>query len=364
MDRRLTRKVCVGNKQLGGGSPILIQSMTNTKTADIKATAAQIQELQKVGCEMVRVAVSDYQEAASIAEIKKQIKIPLVADIQWNYRLALVCIENGIDKIRLNPGILPRKEQVTSVVKACKERNIPIRVGVNSGSVSEKTRQKYGGICAEALIASAYEHIAVLEDLDFRDIVVSLKASDLFTCMEAYQKFSQRFDYPLHIGITEAGTIRRGSIKSAIGIGALLMQGIGDTIRVSLTGNPVEEIEAAKDILSVLKLRQNEVNFVSCPTCSRTEIDLIGIASEVEKRTANLGFPLHIAVMGCPVNGPGEARDADIGIAGGKGRGIIFKKGKVLRQVAEKDLVVELMKEIEGMKAGKKAGKERADDFS
>lgn len=364
MDRRLTRKVYVGGRPLGGRSPILIQSMTNTKTADVKATVAQIQKLEKAGCEIVRVAISNQQEAAAIAEIKKQIAIPLVADIQWNYRLALTAIENGIDKIRLNPGILPKKEQVTNVVKACKERNVPIRVGVNSGSVSEKTRQKYGGICAEALIESAYEHIAILEDLDFRDIVVSLKASDLFTCIEAYQKFSEKFDYPLHIGITEAGTVRRGSIKSAIGIGSLLMQGIGDTIRVSLTGNPVEEIEAARDILSVLKLRRNEVNFVSCPTCSRTEIDLIKIADEVEKRTTNLGFPLHIAVMGCPVNGPGEAKDADIGIAGGKGKGIIFKKGKLLRQVPEEDLVSELMKEIEVMKVGKKARKERENDFS
>jgi len=339
----MKRVVKVGNIYIGGASPIAIQSMCNTKTSDIDKTVEQILKLESVGCEIVRVTVNDVAAAEAISEIKKRIHIPLVADIHFDYKLALLAIENGIDKVRLNPGNIGSEERIEAVVKAAKEKNIPIRIGVNSGSIEKHILEKYGKPTADALVESALYHIRLLEKFEFYDIIVSLKASDVKMMVEAYEKIDTLIEYPLHLGVTEAGTSVQGVVKSSIGIGALLLQGIGNTIRVSLTEDPVEEIPVAKEILMVLNLRKG-VEIVSCPTCGRTEVDLIGLAKQVEKRFKHLNKDLKIAVMGCVVNGPGEAREADFGVAAGKGVGIIFKKGEVVKQVKESEILFELEK--------------------
>ena len=345
--RKQKRIVNIGGVKIGGDNPVAIQSMCNTDTRDVKATVNQIHELENAGCEIIRVAVPDMVAAKAVADIKKQIHIPLVVDIHFDYRLALECMKNGADKVRINPGNIGSRDRVKAVVDMAKEREIPIRIGVNGGSLDKRLLEKYGGVTADALVESALEHVAILDDLNFRDIVVSIKVSHVPTMLEAYRKFHQISDIPLHIGVTEAGTKRSGTIKSAVGIGALLSEGIGDTMRVSLTADPVEEIYTAYDILKVLGLRQQGAELVSCPTCGRTQLDLIPIAEEVERRLAGIQKPIRVAVMGCAVNGPGEARGADIGIAGGKGEGLIFKKGQILRKVPQERLVEELMKEIE-----------------
>ncbi len=347
MNRKITRTVDVGGVKIGGGNPISIQSMCNTDTRDAEATVRQILALEEAGCEIIRVAVPDAEAADAIAKIKKEIHIPLVADIHFDYRLALKCIENGIDKVRINPGNIGSRDRVKQVADAAKAKGIPIRIGVNGGSLEKRLLEKYGGPTADALVESALGHVEILDDVDFEDIVVSIKVSNVPTMIEAYRKFSERSDIPLHVGVTESGTERLGTIKSSIGIGTLISEGIGDTIRVSLTADPVREVYAAKDILRVLGERKNGIEFVSCPTCGRTQIDLIGIASEVERRLQGIDKSIKVAVMGCIVNGPGEARDADIGIAGGKGEGIIFRKGEILRKVPEDMIVEELVKEVE-----------------
>lgn len=347
VNRKITRTVDVGGVKIGGGNPISIQSMCNTDTCDAEATVRQILALEEAGCEIIRVAVPDAEAADAIAKIKKEIHIPLVADIHFDYRLALKCIENGIDKVRINPGNIGSRDRVKQVADAAKAKGIPIRIGVNGGSLEKRLLEKYGGPTADALVESALGHVEILDDVDFEDIVVSIKVSNVPTMIEAYRKFSERSDIPLHVGVTESGTERLGTIKSSIGIGTLISEGIGDTIRVSLTADPVREVYAAKDILRVLGERKNGIEFVSCPTCGRTQIDLIGIASEVEKRLQGIDKSIKVAVMGCIVNGPGEARDADIGIAGGKGEGIIFRKGEILRKVPEDMIVEELVKEVE-----------------
>ena len=345
----MKREINIGGVKIGGNNPVAIQSMCNTDTRNVKATVEQIKRLEDAGCEIIRVAVPDMTAAEAVGEIKKSINIPLVVDIHFDYRLALECMKNGADKVRINPGNIGDSERVKKVVDMAKECQIPIRIGVNGGSLSKPLLKKYGGVTADALVESAMEHVAILDELNFRDIVVSIKVSDVPTMLAAYRKFNKISDIPLHIGVTEAGTLRSGTIKSAIGIGALLSEGIGDTMRVSLTADPVEEIYAAFDILKVLGLRKQGAMLVSCPTCGRTQIDLIKIASEVEKRISNIKTPLKVAVMGCAVNGPGEAREADIGIAGGNGEGLIFKKGEILRKVPQEMLVDELMKEIEDL---------------
>ncbi len=343
----MKRIINIGGVKIGGDERVAIQSMCNTDTRDVKKTVAQILELENAGCEIIRVAVPDMAAAHAVADIKKQIHIPLVADIHFDYRLALESMKNGVDKVRINPGNIGDKGRVKQVVNMAKERAIPIRIGVNGGSLDKELLKKYGGLCADALVESAFSHVEILDDLNFKDIVVSIKVSDVPMMIETYRKFNKMSDIPLHIGVTEAGTLRGGTIKSAVGIGALLSEGIGNTLRVSLTANPVEEIYAAYDILKVLDLRENGATLVSCPTCGRTQIDLISLASEVEKRIAKIDKPIKVAVMGCAVNGPGEAREADIGIAGGKGEGLIFKKGEILKKVKEEDLLSELMKELE-----------------
>ncbi len=342
-----TREVNIGGVKIGGGNPVAIQSMCNTDTRDVDATVEQIARLTDAGCEIIRVAVPDMAAAEAVREIKKRISIPLVVDIHFDYRLALECMKNGADKVRINPGNIGDKDRVKQVVEMAKAGGIPIRIGVNGGSLEKRLLQKYGGVTADALVESAAGHIAILKDLNFDDIVVSIKVSDVPTTIEAYRKFSKASNIPLHIGVTEAGTLRAGTIKSAVGIGALLADGIGDTMRVSLTADPVEEVYAAYEIQRVLDLRKRGVNLVSCPTCGRTQIDLISIASEVERRVANIDKPIKVAVMGCAVNGPGEARDADIGIAGGNGVGLIFKKGEIVKKVPEDKIIDELMAEIE-----------------
>ena len=344
---KLTRTVNVGDVKIGGGNPVSIQSMCNTDTRDVASTVAQIKMLEDAGCEIIRVAVPDMEAAQAIAKIKQQINIPLVADIHFDYRLALECIKNGIDKVRINPGNIGSRDKVKLVADAAKANSIPIRIGVNGGSLEKELVAKYGGATADALVESAMGHIAILDELNFSDIVVSIKVSNVPVMLEAYRKFDKISDIPLHIGVTESGTERMGTVKSSVGIGALLSEGIGDTMRVSLTADPVKEIYLAKDILSVLGMRKDGVEFVSCPTCGRTQIDLIKIASEVEDRLKNMDKNIKVAVMGCAVNGPGEARDADIGIAGGKGECLIFKKGVPVRKVPEQLAVGELMKDIE-----------------
>lgn len=345
--RKITREVKIGNKKIGGNNPILVQSMTNTDTHDIEKTIEQIRRLEAEGCDIIRVAVPDMEAAEAIKEIKKNINIPLVADIHFDYRLAIKSIENGADKIRINPGNIGREENIKKVVEIAKEKGIPIRIGVNSGSLEKEILHKYKGVTAEAVVESALKNVLILEKLGFYDIVISLKTTNVPLTIEAYKLASSKVDYPLHVGITEAGTIEAGTIKSAIGIGTLLYLGIGDTIRVSLTGDPVHEVRVGRQILRSLGLLKEGVEIISCPTCGRTKIDLIRLAEEVEKRTRNIKKPLKVAVMGCAVNGPGEAKEADIGIAGGDGEGVIFKKGKVYKKVKEEELIEELTKEIE-----------------
>ena len=347
--RKLNREVNIVDIKICVKNPVPIQSMTNTDTKDAKATIEQILRLEEAGCEIIRCAVPDMAAAEAIAEIKKGIHIPLVADIHFDYRLALECIKNGVDKIRINPGNIGSRERVEAVVSAAKEKDVPIRIGVNGGSLEKDLIEKYKSPCAEALVESALRHVEILDELNFRDVVVSIKVSDVRQMVEAYRQFDKISDIPLHIGLTEAGTMRGGIIKSAMGIGALLVDGIGDTVRVSLTADPVEEIYAAKEILKNLGLKKAGIEFVSCPTCGRTKIDLIKIASEVEKRISHIEKPLKVAVMGCAVNGPGEAKDADIGIAGGDGKCLIFKHGEILRAVPESVVIEELLKEIENM---------------
>lgn len=345
--RKQKRIVNIGGVKIGGDNPVAIQSMCNTDTRDVKATVNQIHELENAGCEIIRVAVPDMVAAKAVADIKKQIHIPLVVDIHFDYRLALECMKNGADKVRINPGNIGDRDRVKQVVEMAKEREIPIRIGVNGGSLERELLQKYGGVTADALVESAMGHVAILDELNFNNVVVSIKISDVPKMLCAYRKFNEISDIPLHIGVTESGTLKGGTVKSAVGIGAFLAEGIGDTMRVSLTANPVEEIYAAYDIQKVLGMRKTGAEIVSCPTCGRTQLDLISIANEVEKRAANIDKPIKIAVMGCAVNGPGEAREADIGIAGGKGEGLIFKKGEIIKKVPQDSLVDELMKEIE-----------------
>lgn len=345
----MKRVVNVGGVKVGGENPISIQSMTNTDTRDVARTVEQIRRLADAGCEMVRSAVPDMEAAEAIKKIKEQITIPLVADIHFDYKLALECIKNGIDKVRINPGNIGSIDRVKAVADAARAKGIPIRIGVNGGSLEKDLLEKYGGPTADALVESALRHVEILDSVNFSDIVVSIKVSSVPVMIEAYRKFNGISDIPTHIGVTEAGTMRGGIIKSSVGIGTLLSEGIGNTMRVSLTADPVEEIYAAKDILKALEIRKSGVTLVSCPTCGRTKIDLIGIAGEVEKRLANVDKDIKVAVMGCVVNGPGEAREADIGIAGGNGEGLIFKKGEIIRKVPEDRIIDELMSEIEKM---------------
>ncbi|MFZ5642400.1 MAG: flavodoxin-dependent (E)-4-hydroxy-3-methylbut-2-enyl-diphosphate synthase [Bacillota bacterium] len=346
MHRLKTRPISLGSVRIGGGAPISVQSMTNTDTRDVAGTVIQIDELEAAGCEIVRVAVPDRDAAAALSEIKRKIKIPLIADIHFDYQLALMAVEAGIDGLRINPGNIGGREKVREVVGACRERMVPIRIGVNAGSLERELLDRHGGPTAGAMVESALRHVSMLEELDYREIKISLKASDVPMMIEAYRILSERVDYPLHVGVTEAGTIRSGTVKSAVGIGALLAMGIGDTIRVSLTGHPVHEIRVGYEILKALGLRNRGVELISCPTCGRTRVDIISIANRVEELLANVETPIKVAVMGCAVNGPGEARHADVGIAGGKGEGLIFKKGQVIRKVPEERLVEELMKEV------------------
>ena len=347
MERKLTREVKIGSLKMGGTNPIIIQSMCNTDTRDVEATVAQILALEKAGCELVRVAIPDMAAADAVGEIKKRIHIPLVADIHFDYRLALRVMELGIDKVRINPGNIGDEARIKQVVDMAKEKQIPIRIGVNSGSLEKELVEKYDGVTPQGLVESAMKHVHILEKFGFYDIVVSIKASDVPFSIEAYRLLSEAIPYPIHVGITEAGTPYAGTIKSAVGIGTILAMGIGDTIRVSLTGDPIEEIRAAKEILKSLGLRQFGVTFISCPTCGRTEIDLISIANEVEEKCRSIQKNIKVAVMGCVVNGPGEAREADFGIAGGDGQGIIFRKGKVIKTVPEAELVDTLFREID-----------------
>ena len=345
--RKTTKTVDIGGVKIGGNNPVAIQSMCNTDTRDVKATVNQILRLEEAGCEIIRLAVPDQEAAAAVADIKKAIHIPLVVDIHFDYRLALECMKNGADKVRINPGNIGGTDRVKKVVETAKERSVPIRIGVNGGSLEKELIEKYGGPTADALVESAMRHVKILENEDFDNTVVSIKISNVPVMIEAYRKFSEISDLPLHIGVTEAGTLRSGTIKSAIGIGSLLSGGIGDTMRVSLTADPVEEIYAAYDIQRILGLRKKGVQLVSCPTCGRTRINLIEIANEVEKRLANVDKDITVAVMGCAVNGPGEAREADIGIAGGCGEGLIFRKGKIIKKAPENKIIDELMNEIE-----------------
>jgi (E)-4-hydroxy-3-methylbut-2-enyl-diphosphate synthase len=340
-------KIKVGNIYIGGGSPVVIQSMTNTNTSNVDATVEQIKRLEEVGCELVRVTVNTEEAADAIREIKKRINIPLVADIHFDYRLAIRAIENGVDKLRINPGNIGSDDRVEAVVNKAKEYGVPIRIGVNGGSLEKGILEKYGNPCPEALVESAIYHVKLLEKFDFRDIIISLKSSNVKTMYESYRLIADKVSYPLHLGVTEAGTSFQGTIKSSIGIGSLLLQDIGDTIRVSLTADPVEEIVVAKEILKILGLREQGVEIISCPTCGRTEINLIDLAHRVEAEFKNLDKNIKIAVMGCVVNGPGEAKEADYGVAGGKGIGLLFKKGKAVKTVEEKDILFELKKMIE-----------------
>ncbi|MCR1841341.1 flavodoxin-dependent (E)-4-hydroxy-3-methylbut-2-enyl-diphosphate synthase [Murimonas intestini] len=346
MDRTHTKTIHIGDRVIGGGNPVLIQSMTNTKTEDVQATADQINRLAAAGCDIIRCAVPNMEAARALKEIKKQITIPLVADIHFDYRLAIASIENGADKIRINPGNIGSRERVKAVVDAAKERNLPIRVGVNSGSLEKELVEKYHGVTAEGIVESALDKVKMIEDMDYTNLVISIKSSDVLMCARAHEMISQRTDYPLHVGITESGTLLSGNIKSAVGLGIILYQGIGDTIRVSLTGDPLEEVKSAKLILKTLGLRKGGVEVVSCPTCGRTQIDLIGLANAVEDMVADIPLDIKVAVMGCVVNGPGEAKEADIGIAGGKGEGLLIKKGEVIKKVPEEKLLEALREEL------------------
>ena len=345
--RMKTHEVHIGDRVIGGDNPILIQSMTNTHTEDVAATVAQIRRLEDAGCELIRATVRSQEAARAFGEIKKQIRIPLIADIHFDYKCALAAMENGADKIRINPGNIGGEENVRAVVRMAEQYRVPIRVGVNSGSLEKDILAKYGGVTAEGLVESALDKVRWIEDEDYDNIVVSIKSSDVLMCAKAYELFSEKSDYPLHVGITEAGTLLAGSIKSAVGLTLILTKGIGDTVRVSLTGDPVDEVRAARQILRSLGLRRGGVEVVSCPTCGRTQIDLIGLARRVEAMTADMPLDLKVAVMGCVVNGPGEAREADIGIAGGKGFGLLIKKGEVVRKVPEDELLDALREELE-----------------
>lgn len=342
-----TREIQIGNVKIGGGNPISIQSMTNTKTQDVEATVAQILKLEALGCQIIRCTVPDFEAARALAEIKKRIHIPLVADIHFDYRMAIAAMENGADKIRINPGNIGSADKLKAVVEAAKARRIPIRVGVNSGSLEKELIKKYGGVTAEGLVESALDKVRMIEDCGYQNLVISIKSSDVMMCVRAHELISTKTDYPLHVGITEAGTLISGNIKSAIGLGLILNQGIGDTIRVSLTGDPAEEIKSAKLILRTLGLRKGGVEVVSCPTCGRTSIDLISLANQVETLVSGMDLDIKVAVMGCVVNGPGEAREADFGICGGSGEGLILRRGEVLRRVPEDQLLCELKKELE-----------------
>ena len=350
-----TKVVQIGKRQIGGGNPILIQSMCNTKTEDVKATVEQILALEHAGCDIIRVAVPTMEAAAALTEIKRQIHIPLVADIHFDYRLAIAAIECGADKIRINPGNIGSRERIQAVVDKAKEYGVPIRVGVNSGSLEKPLVEKYGGVTAEGLVESALDKVALIEQLGYDNLVLSLKSSDVMMCVKAHELIAKKTHYPLHVGITEAGTVIAGNIKSAVGLGLILSQGIGDTIRVSLTGSPLEEIKSAKLILKTLGLRRGGVEVVSCPTCGRTQIDLIGLANQVE--TLVQGYPLDIkvAVMGCVVNGPGEAKEADLGVAGGIGEGLLIRKGEIVKKLPESELLPALKSELDRMVEEKKA---------
>ena len=356
MTRNDTRVVRIGDRVIGGGNPVLIQSMCNTKTEDVAATVAQILKLEEAGCEIIRVAVPTMEAAEALKQIKKEIHIPLVADIHFDYRLAVAAIENGVDKIRINPGNIGSRERVKAVVDAAKARRIPIRVGVNSGSLEKDLIAKYGGVTAQGSVESALDKVKMIEDMDYDHLVISIKSSDVMMCVKAHEEIAKKTDYPLHVGITESGTLMSGNIKSAVGLGIILYQGIGDTIRVSLTGDPVEEIKSARRILKTLGLRKGGVEVVSCPTCGRTRIDLIGLANRVETMVTGLeGLDgVKVAVMGCVVNGPGEAKEADIGIAGGIGEGLLIKKGEIVRKVPEEQLLNVLKEELTAMAVERK----------
>ena len=346
MTRERTKVVQIGNVKIGGGNPIAIQSMTNTKTEDVDATVAQIHALEKAGCEIIRCAVPTIEAAEALGKIKKQIHIPLVADIHFDYRLAIAAIENGADKIRINPGNIGDASRVQAVVDKAKEHGIPIRVGVNSGSLEKKLVEKYGGVTAEGLVESAMDKVHMIEEMGYDNLVVSIKSSDVLMCVKAHELIADQCKYPLHVGITESGTLLAGNIKSSIGLGLILHQGIGDTIRVSLTGDPTEEIKSAKLILKTLGLRKGGIEVVSCPTCGRTKIDLIDLANQVEQMVADIPLDIKVAVMGCVVNGPGEAKEADIGIAGGIGEGLLIKKGEIVKKVKEDELLETLRWEL------------------
>lgn len=346
MLRKKTREIQIGQVRIGGDNPVAIQSMTNTKTEDVDATVSQILALEKAGCEIVRCAVPTMEAAEALREIRKKIHIPLVADIHFDYKLAIAAVENGADKIRINPGNIGSKERIRAVVDCCKERGIPIRVGVNSGSLEKELVEKYGGVTAEGLVESALDKVAIIESMGYDNLVISIKSSDVMMCIRAHEIIAEKTDYPLHVGITESGTIYSGSVKSAVGLGNILYQGIGDTIRVSLTGDPVQEIYAAKLILKTLGLRKDGISVVSCPTCGRTQIDLITLAGQVEEMVKEFDLNIKVAVMGCVVNGPGEAKEADIGIAGGIHEGLLIKKGEIVKKVPEEELLETLRQEL------------------
>lgn len=349
MNRAKTKTIKVGSLYIGGDYPVTVQSMTNTDTRNVETTVSQILKLERAGCDIVRCAVPDMEACEALAQITKRINIPMVADIHFDYNLALRAMDNGISALRINPGNIGSRDRVKLVAERAKEKGIPIRIGVNSGSLEKELLEKYGRVCPEALVESALRHIDILEKENFYDIVISIKSSNVIQMIESYRLISKKVEYPLHIGVTESGTIWRGTIKSSIGIGALLSEGIGDTIRVSLTDDPVEEVKVGREILKALGYITEGVTFISCPTCGRTQIDLINIAKEVESRLSNLNKNIKVAVMGCAVNGPGEAREADIGIAGGNGEGLIFRKGKIIRKVKENELINALIEEIENI---------------
>lgn len=346
MYREHTKVIQIGDRKIGGGNPVLIQSMTNTRTEDVEATVRQILALEAAGCEIIRCTVPTQEAAEAIREIKKQIHIPLVADIHFDYKMAIAAMENGADKIRINPGNIGGLEKIKAVVDVAKARNIPIRVGVNSGSLEKELVEKYHGVTAQGLVESALDKVKIIEDLGYDKLVISIKSSDVMMCVKAHELLAEQTNYPLHVGITEAGTVYSGNIKSAVGLGIILYEGIGDTIRVSLTGDPLEEIKSAKQILKTLNLRKGGVEVVSCPTCGRTKIDLIGLANQVETMVQEFPLDIKVAVMGCVVNGPGEAREADIGIAGGKGEGLLIKKGEIIKKVPEDQLLEVLREEL------------------
>ncbi len=347
MHREHTKTIKIGNRVIGGGNPILIQSMTNTRTEDVAATVAQIRKLEKAGCEIIRCTVPTMEAAQAFREIKKQISIPLVADIHFDYRMAIAAMENGADKIRINPGNIGSRERIKAVVDTAKERKIPIRIGVNSGSLEKELVERYHGVTAEGLVESALDKVKIIEDLGYDELVISIKSSDVLMCAKAHALIAEKTSYPLHVGITEAGTLFSGNIKSAVGLGIILSQGIGDTIRVSLTGDPAEEIKSAKLILRTLGLRTGGIEVVSCPTCGRTKIDLISLANQVETMAAEYPLDIKVAVMGCVVNGPGEAKEADIGIAGGIGEGLLIRRGEIVKKLPEKELLEALRQELE-----------------